>query len=153
MLKMRPLPFSKLAFVAASALVALAAHALEYRATVDHGVAFYDAPSESAAKLFVTSKGYPVEVLVDNKDWVRVRDQSGALAWVQKKSLTTKRSVMVTTTSAEVHAAPDAKSPLLFKADKNVVFELVDAGKSGWVKVKHRDGVVGYMHIEEVWGL
>jgi len=152
-LKTRPQPFSKLALAALCSLAALAASALEYRSTVDHGVAFFDAPSDAATKLFVTSKGYPVEVLVDNKDWVRVRDQSGTLAWVQKKSLTTKRTVLVTANSAEVHAAADAKSPLLFKADKNVVFDLLEAGKSGWVKVRHRDGAVGYMHIEEVWGL
>lgn len=151
--KKPPLPFSKGLAAAMLTLAALSATALEFRSAAEHGAVFYDAPSDKAKKLFVVSRGYPVEVLIDNKDWLRVRDQSGALAWVAKKSLSPKRTVVVTAQKCGIHAAPDAKSAPLFSAERNVVFELIEAGKSGWVKIKHRDGAVGYARIEEVWGV
>ncbi|MEH6462274.1 SH3 domain-containing protein [Chitinimonas sp. JJ19] len=150
---MRPQLFSKYLAASLAGLAALSATALEFRSVAEHGAVFYDAPSLQAKKLFVASKGLPVEVLVDNKDWLRVRDQSGTLAWVAKATLNAKRNVVIAVNRAEVHGAADLKSPLLFVADKNVIFELLETGKTGWVKVRHRDGAQGYIRIEEVWGL
>jgi SH3-like domain-containing protein len=150
---MRQQRFSKFIAVSALALAATYSAALEFRAIAEHGAVFYDSPSDGGKKLFVVSKGYPVEVLIDKGDWLRVRDQSGALAWVTKKSLSARRTVVVTVAKAEVHAAADAAAPTLFLADKSVVFELVDAGKTGWAKIRHRDGAVGFIHVNEVWGI
>jgi len=150
---MRPPRCNKWIAASLLGLAAVSASALEFRSVAEHGAGFYDAPASQAKKLFVASKGLPVEVLIDNKDWLRVRDQSGALAWIEKKSLSSKRSVVVTSSKAEVHATADAKSAVLFVAEKSVLFELIEAGKSGWAKVKHRDGAVGYIRIEEVWGV
>jgi SH3-like domain-containing protein len=147
----RPL-FNKLA-AALLGVAALSATALEFRATAEHGAVFYASPSTKAKKLFVTSRGYPLEVLIDNKDWLRVRDQSGAMAWVERASLSNKRSVVVTAAKSQLRSAADVKSPLLLTAEKGVLFEFLEAGKTGWVKVKHRDGAIGYLRIEEVWGI
>jgi SH3-like domain-containing protein len=148
----RPL-FNKLLAVALLGATALTATALEFRAVTEHGAVFYDSPTTQGKKLFATSRGYPVEVLIDKGEWLRVRDQSGAMAWAERKSLTGKRSVVVSAAKAELHATADAKSPRLFQAEKGVLFDLIEAGKTGWVKVKHRDGAVGYLRIEEVWGV
>lgn len=129
------------------------AAALEFRSTAEHGTAFFDAPSTSARKLFVTSRGYPVEVLTENKDWIRVRDPSGTLAWVEKKGLATKRSVIVSAPRADILAQADAKAAPLFSAEKNVTLEWVETGPSGWAKVRHRDGRIGFVRIQDVWGL
>lgn len=150
---MRQQRFSKLACALLLGSFACAATALEFRATAEHGAVFFDGPQVGAKRLFVTSRGYPVEIVVDNKDWLRVRDQSGTLAWVEKKALTNKRSVVVTASKAEVRAQADAKSLLLFTAEKNLTLELLETGKSGWVKIQHRDGAQGFIRIEEVWGV
>lgn len=150
---MRLQPFSKVVAASLLGLAALSAAALEFRSVAEHGAVFFDAPNAQAKKLFVASKGLPVEVLVENKDWLRVRDQSGALAWVEKKSLLAKRTVVITASKAEVRSAADSKSTLLFLAEKSVVLDLVESGKAGWIKIKHRDGAVGYVRIEEVWGV
>ncbi|WP_374355707.1 SH3 domain-containing protein [Chitinimonas sp.] len=150
---MRQPLFSKLLFACLFGMAACVVSALEFRSTAEHGTAFYDAPNPKSKRLFVASRGFPVEVLVENKDWLRVRDQSGALAWVEKKALLTKRTVVVSATSAGLHSNADGKSPLLFQADKGVIFDLVEVGKTGWVKVKHRDGASGFLRIEEVWGI
>lgn len=150
---MRLLRFSKAWVAVLLATAAWSVQALEFRALAEHGTVFYDAPSAQARKLFVGSRGMPLEVLIENRDWLRVRDQSGALAWVEKKALSDKRSVVVAVSKAEVRVAADAKSSLLFVAEKGVLFQLLEAGKTGWVKVKHRDGAIGFIRIEEVWGV
>ncbi|QDQ27342.1 SH3 domain-containing protein [Chitinimonas arctica] len=150
---MRLALFSKGIAAGLLGLAAISATALEFRSVAEHGAVFYDTPSAQAKRLFVASKGLPVEVLVDNKDWLRVRDQSGALAWVEKKTLSAKRTVVVAQSKAEVRSAADIKASLLFTAEKAVLFDLLETGKTGWVKVRHRDGAMGYIRIEEVWGI
>ncbi len=63
-------------------LFALPAQALDYRSVEPASAVFYDAPAASARKLFVVSRFYPVEVVVSLADWIKVRDVTGALAWV-----------------------------------------------------------------------
>jgi hypothetical protein len=58
---------------------------------------------------------------------------------------------------AEVLGAPEANASLVFKAEQNVVLELIDPAHAsntpGWAKVRHRDGQQGYIRIAQVWGL
>lgn len=150
---MYPRLFSKALSALLLGTLALGAGALEFRSVAEHGSVFYDAPSPKAKKLFAASRGMPVEILVDSRDWLRVRDQSGALAWLEKKSLSSKRTVVIARNKAEVRAAADAKAPLLFVAEKGVLFDWQETGKTGWVKIRHRDGAVGYVRVEEVWGV
>lgn len=142
-------------FSAALALLLplLPAQALEFRSVASHGAVLFDAPSLKAKKLYVASQGLPVEVLVEQKDWLRVRDQSGELAWLQKAQLSPQRMLQVAVASTEVRKGPEAKAPVAFVASKGLLLELQEAGKQGWAKVKHRDGAQGYIRIETVWGL
>lgn len=138
-----------------AALFALPAQALDYRSVELATAVFYDAPAASAKKLFVVSRFYPVEVVVSLADWTKVRDVTGALAWVEKKALSERRTVLVTAPVADVRREPDGKAPLAFQAEKDVALELVAEPKPspGWAKVKAADGRVGYVKISQVWGL
>ena len=73
----------------------LPANAVEYR-TVESATVLYDAPSQKGGKLFVIRRDTPVEVVVGLEGWSKVRDSEGGLAWVEKKFLSEKRSVIVT---------------------------------------------------------
>jgi hypothetical protein len=37
--------------------------------------------------------------------------------------------------------------------DKGVLLELVDPQVTTWVKVRHRDGMIGFVKATEVWGI
>ena len=134
-------------------LLAMPASALEFRSVKQHGSVLYDAPASSAKKLFVVSRGYPVEVLAEQNGWSRIRDASGGIAWIATPDLLKQRTVVVTSEQAEVRQAPQATAPLLFTVAKDGVLELIEPPKGGWVKVKHRDGVSGYARIQFFWGL
>ena len=126
--------------------------ALEYLSMADNAVIMYNAPSLKADKLFVASRHLPVEVIVKVEGWVKVRDSSGTLAWVEQKAVSDKRFVIVIELQADVYQEADANSTLVFQAQKNVILEWLESSINGWIKVRHRDGQSGYVKITQVWG-
>jgi SH3-like domain-containing protein len=132
------------------------ASATEFRSTSDVAI-LYDAPSLKSKALFALARDYPLEVIVNVEGWLKVRDAGGTVAWVEKRSIGEKRTLMVRSPTAEIYAQPEASSAIVFKAEQNVLLELLDPSYSsatpGWAKVKHRDGQIGFVRIQQVWGL
>lgn len=135
------------------ALLPLSAVALEYRSVAVPKAILYDAPSSSAKKILLLSQYYPVEIIVNLGDWIKVRDAQGSISWVEAKQLSSKRTVMVNINHAEIRQSAQASSALMATLEKSVVLEVVDLKlNNGWLKVKHRDGIVGYILISSTWG-
>lgn len=127
--------------------------ALEYRSIVPAKAILYDAPSVEASKLYILGQGYPVEVIVNLGEWIKIRDAAGSLSWVEGKQLSTKRMVLVMA-KTDIKASEDAASSLVASVEKDVVLELLPTStKTGWVKVKHRDGATGFVPSGVLWGL
>ena len=135
------------------ALAAAPAAATEYRALGDKPAILYDAPSTRADRLFVASRLYPFEVLVKLDQWTKVRDANGEVAWVENAALGARPTVLVTVPLADVRAAPNAQSPLVFEAYKQVILEVLEPPAADWVKVRHRDGQQGFIRLAHVWGV
>lgn len=127
------------------------ASAAEFRSISAPKAVLYDAPSAEASKIFILSQGYPVEIIVNLGAWLKVRDQLGGLSWVEGKNLSNKRTLLVTTKS-DIKAAEDSGAALVATVEKDVVLDFVGMAKSGWIKVKHRDGLVGFVQTSDVWG-
>jgi len=94
----------------------------------------------------------PVEVLFTNGDWVRVRDATGDLSWMSSESLHPRRTLVVEVDEATIRASENESAPAVFTAAKGVVLELAEPIRSGWIKVRHRDGETGFVKASEVWG-
>ena len=142
---------------ALSLLIALvtaagSARALDYVSVVDSSAILYDAPSLKAKKLFVVSRYLPLEQVVSLDDWVKVRDSSGSLAWIEKRALSGKRFVAVMIPLAAAHQAADVGAPIAFNTRQQVALEWLESSGNGWVKVRHLDGMTGYVRATEVWG-
>lgn len=134
--------------------------AAEYRSIGDAAVVLYDAPSAKAKPLFVLGRDTPLEVIVPVEGWSKVRDAGGTIGWVERKALADKRTLVVRVPLAEVRANPDDSAALVFRAEQNVLLDLAESASSaattavpGWVKVRHRDGQVGFVRITQVFGL
>lgn len=135
------------------ALMPATASALDFRSVAVSKAVLYDAPSNSAKKVLLLSQNYPVEVIVNLGDWLKVRDAQGALNWIEAKQLTNKRTVMVTVSNAEIRQSADATSNLVATVEKDVVLEVAEAKlNNGWLKIKHRDGITGFILISSTWG-
>ncbi|SDH59082.1 SH3 domain-containing protein [Nitrosomonas sp. Nm132] len=124
----------------------------EFFSISENAVVMYDAPSLNAEKLYVASLHLPLEVVAKVEGWVKVRDSSGAIAWIEKKFLSDKRFVIVTAPFADVYQSADVHSPLVFQVERNVVVEWLSSDIAGWVKVRRRDGQIGYIRSNQVWG-
>lgn len=137
-----------LAFLLASGSAA----ALDYRSLAEPAV-MYDAPSIKAQPLFVVARYTPVEVVVALEGWLKVRDATGGLAWIEKRAVAESRTLLVSAARAQVRSQAEANASLVFEAEKGVVLELIEAAPPGWAKVKHRDGQAGFVRANQVWGL
>ncbi|MDR2261302.1 MAG: hypothetical protein LBE06_10350 [Azoarcus sp.] len=146
----------RLAHLAAAVLPLLAsgaALAIDY-ASVARPAILYDTPSPQGQKLAIIRTGTPVEIVVANPDaqWVKVRDPSGALSWIEGDALGTRRTVFVTVEQAMVRRAASDAAPPAFAARREVVLEFVAIEPGGWIRVRHADGSDGYLRASEAWG-
>lgn len=135
-------------------LLALAgmAQAADFRSVGAGPAVMYDAPAAKARKLYVAPAGMPVEIVVVNGDWSRVRDAAGELAWIENKALSDKRMLIVDVAQAQARRSAADSAPIAFTVTKGVLLELAGPIASGWIKVRHRDGDVGFLKADEVWG-
>jgi SH3-like domain-containing protein len=129
------------------------AQGAEFRAVADVAAVLYDAPSAKAKKLYILNLGYPVEVVVVVEGWTKIRDAAGELAWMESKALAAKRTVMIKVPVAQVRQNADDQAPVVFQAQRDVILDLVDAERPGWLHVRHADGASGYIKPAQVWGV
>ncbi len=129
-----------------------AANAVDFRSVGPGPAVMYDAPAAKARKLYVAPSGMPVEIVVGSGDWSRVRDAAGELAWIENKSLSEKRTLVVDVAQAHARRSAADAAPVAFTVTRGVLLELAGPIASGWIKVRHRDGEIGFLKAEEVWG-
>jgi len=137
---------------AAMLMAANAAQALDYVSVADSSAILYDANSTRAKKLFVISRYTPLEQVVNLKDWIKVRDRSGTMAWIERRAVSDKRYVVVSVPVATVRQAPEPGAAVLFQVSQNVALESLGINGGGWIKARHQDGSIGYLKSVEVWG-
>ena len=136
-------------------LIAGAAHA-DFRQTSADATIAFEGPSAKATKQYLYSRGTPVEVVVQIEGWLKVRDAQGALAWVEKKALTDRTNVQIKSPTADALSAPDAASPIVFRAENGVLLTLVTPqppNAGAWAQVRHRDGQVGFVRVDALFGM
>lgn len=131
-------------------LYSLAAQALDYRSTANPAAILYDAPSTAGKRLFVLSKGYPLEVVISVAGWSKVRDSSGALAWIETAQLAPTRNIVVKT-ATQIRSQAADNAPVSAQVAAGVVLPWLE-NINNWAKVRLPDQSVGYIRLEQVWG-
>ncbi|WP_124948612.1 SH3 domain-containing protein [Sulfuriferula thiophila] len=132
-------------------LAALPAQALDFRSTANPAAILYDAPSTAASRLFVLSKGYPLEVVVSVAGWAKVRDSSGAMAWIETTQLSSTHTIVVRN-ATQIHTQAQDTAPISAQVAAGVILEWLENTSGGWAKVRLPDQSVGYIKLTEVWG-
>ncbi len=146
------LPSLATTLLAFSAVTAGAAQAIEFRSLTEAAIV-YDTPSAEGRRLFILRPGTPVEIVVTLDQWIKVREPSGSLSWIERRVLAKRRTLLVTAERAAIRREARDDAPLSFEAARNVVVELIEAPTLGWAKVRHADGLEGYIRASDVWGL
>lgn len=145
--------FNRLAVGLILMLMPMLASAMDFRSIAVPKAVLFDAPSAQAKKLYLLWQGYPVEIIVNLGDWVKVRDNQGTLTWVEAKNLSPNRTVIVVKDLVSMHQSADANAAVVSQLQKDVVLDYIETAAGGWVKVKHRDGLTGFVQTTSVWGL
>lgn len=142
------------AFALSAALLAAtgSARAAEYVSVAEGPAILYDSPSTKGSKLFVVSRYMPLEQIVKLNDWVKVRDSTGSIAWIEKRALSNKRFVVVTSDFSPARKTPEDSAAMLAQIKKQVALEWLENTGSGWIKVRLQDGLTGYVKAADVWG-
>jgi SH3-like domain-containing protein len=126
----------------------------EFRSVAFAKTILYEAPSATTKKLYLVGEGYPLEIIVNLGDWLKVRDPYGTLSWAESKNLQSKRMVIVKVDKANIYKDPESKSALVATIEKDVVIELSDPLiANGWIKVRYQQDLDGYIQTSQVWGI
>jgi SH3 domain protein len=142
----------RLLLVAALLTLSSAAYAAEYISVASAHAILYDAPSAQAKKLFVINRYMPLEVVVNLDVWVKVRDRSGGLYWIEKRDVSFKRYVFAVSPVVSVREQAELSAPILFQVRQQIALELLESSDTGWLKIRHQDGEIGYVYHADVWG-
>ncbi len=140
------------AWLGAFALFATTASALDFRSVADAPAILYGGPSLKTEKLYVVSATSPVEVISAIEGWVKVRTVGGEIAWAESGALLPRRTVAITVPVAVIRAGPADTAQSSASVRKGVVLEFLESS-GAWVRIRHRDGIQGYVRAAEVWGL
>lgn len=107
-------------------------------------------PDSKAEALWEVFKGFPLEVVKKQKNWVKIIDFEGATGWIASQSLTNTQTVIVKVKTANLRIGPNINYEEIALVKYGVVFEpLTKEGE--WFKVKHEDGATGWIHHDLVW--
>lgn len=129
------------------------ASAADYQSVGNEPAVLYDAPTLRGGRIGIAPRGMPVEIVVAQNDWTRVRDATGGLSWIERKALVPKRTVVATAPGPiDIHQAADDASSVVFRAQPGVLLDLASPPAGGWVGVRHRDGASGFVRVGSVWG-
>jgi len=144
---------TRLIIGAVLSLAAVAGHAADFKTVGTAPAVLYDAPSTKGTKLYIVPRGAPLEIVLAYGDWVKVRDAGGDTAWTPLRGLSAKRNVVARSNNVKVRSSEDDSATVVFTADKGVLLELLEPGANGWTRVRHRDGLTGYVRSTDIWGI
>ena len=107
----------------------------EFRSVASSKTILYEAPSATTKRVYLVDEGYPLEIIVNLGDWLKVRDPYGTLSWAESKNLQSKRTVIVKVDKAKSMTVQRGNSSSNFddlgsveetKKDKEEVDQTID---------------------------
>ena len=108
-------------------------------------------PGTNHEILWSAGKYYPVDIIKKSGNWYQIRDFEGDTGWIYRRLLKKIPAVIVKGTIVNVREGPGTGFRVLFQAEKGVSFKLLKRNKN-WLKVRHADGEVGWIHKSLAWG-
>ncbi len=129
----------------------LPAWALDFISVKTATAVLYDGPSTQAKPLFVTNRGYPFEVISRQENWVKVRDESGLMAWVQTDNVGDAHTVVMRV-SGDAHTDASASAPVCAHVAAGVMLPWSGNVNGRWAKVTLPNQSTAYVSLDQLWG-
>ena len=107
-------------------------------------------PGSKYEVLWQVEKFHPVLVIEKKKDWYKIKDFEGDMAWIHSSLLGNINGVITTKTKCNVRSSPDKTGKILFTVERGVPFKVMK--RSGnWIRIEHADGEIGWIYNSLVW--
>ena len=107
-------------------------------------------PGSKYEVLWQVEKFHPVLVIEKKKDWYKIKDFEGDMAWIHSSLLGNINGVITTKTKCNVRSSPDKTGKILFTVERGVPFKVLK--RSGnWIRIEHADGEIGWIYNSLVW--
>lgn len=114
------------------------------KARIRHG------PGSQFNTAYMVTKGYPLEKIGQNGDWIKIRDPEGDEGWIHKSLVKETDIVVVKNKIVNIRKGPGTNNPVVMQCEQGVVLRVLERKKS-WIKVQHADGETGWIHRNLVW--
>ncbi len=100
--------------------------------------------------LWQVEKYHPLLVVEKRKNWYKIKDFEGDMAWIHNSLLGKVKGVITTKTKCNVRSKPNKKSEIMFTVERGVPFRVLK--RSGnWIRIEHADGEIGWIYKSLVW--
>lgn len=109
-------------------------------------------PGTTKAILWELGEGFPLRVLRTKGKWLKVTDFENDEGWIHKDFVNRTPHMIVKKQLVNIRSGPGTRYQLVGKANYGVVFKTIKYGKNGWVKVKHENGLIGWVKRNLLWG-
>ncbi|MFT4911528.1 MAG: SH3-like domain-containing protein [Brevundimonas sp.] len=95
--------------------------------------------------------GLPVQVIAETREWRKVCDPEGSIAWIHRTVASGRRTVFnATAVEVPVHTGRSDESPLRARLSARAIVPL-DECESGWCRIRARK-LHGWVRAEAVFG-
>jgi len=108
-------------------------------------------PGTQHESLWLLSRGYPLQVLDRNGNWLQVQDFENDKGWVYRPLTAGKPHYVVKSKVVNIRKGPSTKSRVIGKANYGDVLRTL-ANKGDWAQVRDADGLVGWVARRLLWG-
>lgn len=108
-------------------------------------------PSTSSAIAWELINGYPLQVMDEQKEWIKVKDFEGPLGWVNKRFVSQEPHFIVKANSVNLRSAPNTRSAVVSKLSKYDIVKTLEK-RDDWAKVQTASGQEGWMLQSLGWG-
>jgi SH3-like domain-containing protein len=149
MMLFRPLTKSIPMSLLASAFALTTALAGEYVSVIKDGVNLRSGPNTNTEILYQLPAGYPLEVLSEEGQWLKVSDYEGDKGYITESLVDKSPHVIVKVKECMIRSGPSTKDQVVGKGVKDVIFDKVEQ-QGDWVKVAHPN-LTGWVHKDLVW--
>jgi SH3-like domain-containing protein len=107
-------------------------------------------PGSKYEVLWQVEKFHPLLIIEKKKNWYKIKDFEGDMAWIHKSLLEKINGVITIKAKCNVRSEPDTKGKILFTVERGVPFKVLKRN-GNWIRIEHADGEIGWIHNSLVW--
>lgn len=131
--------------------IAVPALARDFVSVARDEINMRNGPGTKHESRWMLSRGFPLQVVRRQGDWLRVRDFEKDEGWVSRSLTDRTPHVIVTSTTANIRSGPATNQRRVGQAEYGEVLRMLGK-RPGWVQVSQAGGTKGWVARKLVWG-